>query len=174
MKIKLALLFAVILLVLAKFTYDQFVPPFAKGEKAPEFSLSDLDGNTVRLADFNGTPVLIHFWATWCTQCVEEMSILNSFANVIQDVKILAVSEDEGGTDAVLNFLGAVKPSFTILLDSEGRVADKYKSYKIPETYLLDKEGKVLHRFVGAVSWDNPQIAQFIKKTISENPQNNQ
>ena len=169
MRYKLAFLIVLVLLIVGKFTYDQFAPPFSKGDAAPDFSLSDIGGATVRLSDLKGTPVLVHFWATWCNLCVEEMPSFNEFASNEKELKILAVSEDDGGADAVLNFFGKIKPSFTILLDPEGRVADKYKSYKVPETYLIDKDGKVLHRFIGAVSWTSPNVKKFISDLLSNN-----
>ncbi|PIR17275.1 MAG: thioredoxin [Deltaproteobacteria bacterium CG11_big_fil_rev_8_21_14_0_20_49_13] len=168
MKLKLTLLFVLLAVILGKFTYDQIVPPFKKGDAAPEFSLSDLDGKTVRFSDFSGGPLLVHFWATWCNQCVEELPSLSKFSEKFPDAKVVAISEDEAGSDAVLKFFGNIKPSFLVLLDPEGHVADKYKSYKVPETYLIDKDGKILHHFIGAVSWTNPKVASFIRGSIAD------
>lgn len=172
MKFKLAVLIILLALLLGKLAYDQLVPPFAIGDPAPDFSLSDLDGSTVRLTDLKGTPLLVHFWATWCTQCVEEMPLLNSFAIAVKDIKVLAISEDDGGVDAVLSFFGKIKPEFTVLLDPEGRVADRYKSYKVPETYLIDKDGRIIHRFVGAVSWTSPKVIGSIRQKLGDQYQN--
>ena len=167
MKLKLAIIFFIALVVLAKFTYDQMVPPFKSGETAPDFALTDMSGAIVRLSDFKGNPVIVHFWATWCSTCVEEMPLLNNFAASHPEIKILAVNEDEGGLESVSQFFKNMKPAFTVLLDTGGMVSDRYKSYKVPESFLLNKDGGFVHRFVGMVPWDNPKIADFIKKKLN-------
>lgn len=166
MKFKLALVSVIVLVVLGLFTYEQFFSSFPKGELAPEFALSDLNGKTVRLSDLKGKNVIVHFWATWCPQCVEELPSLNNFASTHTDIDVLAVSEDEAGAEVVSNFFAKKKPFFTVLLDPEGRVADRYKSYRVPESYLLDKEGKLLKRFVGSVSWMSPNVINEVRELL--------
>ncbi|MBI2974600.1 MAG: TlpA family protein disulfide reductase, partial [Deltaproteobacteria bacterium] len=80
-------------------------------------------------------------------------------------IKVLAVSEDEA-KEAVAEFFRGLEPSFPVLMDSEGLVADTYKSYKVPETFLLDENGKFLHRFIGAVSWDNPKVLKKVEELL--------
>lgn len=172
MKFKLASLFILAIIVLAVFTYNQLTPPFAKGDAVPEFALNDLNGNLIQLSSFKGAPVLVHFWATWCSQCVHEMPALNNFAVGHPDIKILAVNEDEGGKDAISAFFRDENVFFVVLLDGDSLIADKYKSYKVPETYLLDTDGRFVYRFVGAVSWDDPVIYEFIRKKLGKNPKN--
>jgi peroxiredoxin len=166
MKIKLALIFIFAVLVLALFTYEQIVPPFSAGAVMPQFSLVDTNGNKINLNDYRGQPVLIHFWATWCPQCVEEIPLLNNFASSFAKIKVLAVSEDEA-KEAVTEFFSGTEPSFPVLLDLDGVVADSYKSYKVPESFLLDENGKFVHRFIGAVSWDNPKVLKKIEELLS-------
>ena len=110
MKFKLASLFVLAIIVLAVFTYNQLTPPFAKGDVAPEFVLNDLNDNLIQLSSFKGSPVLVHFWATWCPQCVYEIPALDDFATKYPDIKVLTVSEDEGGQDAVSAFFRDEKP----------------------------------------------------------------
>ncbi len=164
MKFKLVLLFALALVVLAWYTYDSLKPPFKPGQAAPDFALTDLKGDTVRLSDFLGQPVLIHFWATWCGQCAAEMPSLSTLDKNYPQIKVLAVSEDEGGAQVIKAFFGNVLPPYNILLDTNGTVADLYKSYKVPESYLLNSRGEFLHRFLGAVDWNDPKIIEFVKK----------
>ncbi len=165
MKIKWALLFLLAVVILGKYTYDQFVPPFKKGDVVPDFSLIDLEGNTVRLGDLKGQPVLVHFWATWCPQCVQELPLLEDFSKKTPDIKVLTVNEDDTG-DVVAQFFGGTRPSFVVLLDSGGRVADRYKSYKVPETFLIDQNGRFLHRFIGAVSWNDKDVNKQIERYL--------
>lgn len=171
MKVKFTLLVIVAIAILAKFTYDQFVPPFSKGDPAPLFSLQNVSGNMVNLSDLKGRPVLVHFWATWCSQCAQEIPSLDNFAKLFPDILVLAINEDEGGIEAVSAFFAGMKPEFTILLDPDGTVADKYKSYKVPESYLIDEDGKIVDRFIGQVEWDNPKVVVLIKKMLSSSTQ---
>ncbi len=168
MKLKFALVFILVALVAGLWIYEQFVPPFSKGMEVADFSLIDMHGNTVRLSSLRGQSVLIHFWASWCSQCAHEMPLFAKFDKLYPSIKLLAVSEDEGGEAAVKAYFTGVKPNFTVLLDPEGRVSDRFKSYRVPESFLLDKNGKFLHRFIGAVSWDEPQVMEIVKKMISE------
>lgn len=171
MKIKWALLFLLAVVILGKYTYDQFVPPFKKGDAVPDFSLIDIEGDTVRLGDLKGRPVLVHFWATWCPQCVQELPLLEDLSKKTPDIKVLTVNEDDTG-DIVAQFFGGTRPSFAVLLDPSGRVADRYKSYKVPETFLIDQNGRFLHRFIGAVSWNSEDVSQQIGRYLAE-PRNN-
>jgi thiol-disulfide isomerase/thioredoxin len=166
MKIKWALLFLLAVVILGKYTYDQLVPPFKKGDVVPDFSLTDIDGNAFQLSSFKGQAVLVHFWATWCPQCVQELPLLDDFSRRAPDIKVLAVSEDEQGDD-VPHFFGGARPNFTVLLDRDGRVADRYKSYKVPETFLLDRDGRFLHRFIGAVAWNGEDIGRRIGRYLA-------
>lgn len=170
--IKWVLLFLLAVVILGKYTYDQLAQPFSKGEMAPDFSLTDIDGNTFRLSNLKGQPMLVHFWATWCPQCIQELPKLDDLSKKHPEIKVITVNEDEGGTDVVAQFFGNKYPSYIILLDSEGRVADRYKNYKVPETYLLDPSGRFLHRFIGVVSWNESETIEKIERLLSE-PANN-
>lgn len=169
MKFKFALIFILSLVVLAWFTYQQLTPPFDEFEFTPEFSLPASGGEIVHLNDFKGMPVLVHFWATWCGSCAEEIPELNAFAVAHPEFKVLAVSEDEAGEPAVTQFFKNIKPAFIVLYDRDGRVADKFKNYKVPETYLLDQEGRFIYRFVGAVSWNKPKMIEMLQNKLHKN-----
>ena len=170
--IKWALLFMLAVVILGKYTYDQFAQPFPTGDTAPDFSLADLDGNSVRLSDLKGQPLLVHFWATWCPQCIHELPLLDNFSRRHPEIKVIAVNEDEGDADVIAQFFGDTRPGYVVLLDPEGRVADRYKNYKVPETYLLDSNGRFLHRFIGAVSWNEPAAIEKIEQLLSKTSNN--
>src|SRR5574340_661430 len=93
----------------------------AEGDRAPEFSLPSLDGATRNLAAYRGKIVLVHFWATWCPPCVDEIPLLEQFSRTFsgQDVELLAVSVDEGGADVVGPFVRKNKLSFPVLLNPD-------------------------------------------------------
>lgn len=173
MRFKLTLLFALAVIVLGIYTYRQLASPFSKGELVHDFSLINLQKNTVQLNELRGQVVMVHFWATWCPKCLHEFPQLNEFAGENPEIKVLAVSEDEGGEETLLKFFAGNKPNFDVLLDPEGLVADKYESYMVPETYLISKNGKFLRKFSGPVDWNTDEVGRQIKHLLGAEANNN-
>lgn len=139
------------------------------GDRAPDFRLPSLDGRTVGLADLRGKVVMVHFWATWCPPCVEELPTLVKLNEELKsgDFEMLAVSVDEGGAEAVNAFLqknGLVLP---VLLDPGAPVSHSYGAYKFPETYIVDRQGVVRHKVIGPADWRDPAALQFLRNMIA-------
>ena len=139
-----------------------------EGDLAPEFRLQALDGSTVNLADFRGKVVMVHFWATWCPPCVEEMPMLEQLYRSLgsTDFKILAVSVDEGGAGAVAEFMQRNGLSLPALLDPGKSVAGLYGTFKFPETYILDRRGVVKYKAIGPRNWTAPANMTAIRELI--------
>ena len=126
-------------------------PPVQLGDDggAPEFSLTDSEGKSVRLSDFRGQKVLLNFWEEWCGPCRKEMPALNAFARNHPDVVVLGLASDPG-TD-----LPAAKRKLKIqfrVVRSTSSVNRSYGVNKVPTTFLIDEEGKVLHSHLGKIS----------------------
>jgi cytochrome c biogenesis protein CcmG/thiol:disulfide interchange protein DsbE len=141
------------------------VEPPAVGAPAPGFTLSDLEGKTHQLTDYRGQVVLINFWATWCPPCVEEMPSLEKLHRALgpKGLKVLAVSVDERVKD-VERFRKDHDLTFTILRDKDRKVAHRYLTFKYPETYVLDREGKLVWKVVGGMDWVAPiNIHNFVQ-----------
>jgi len=121
------------------------------GSKAPDFTLADLDAESVSLSDLRGGPVLVNFWATWCRPCLSEMPhIQQAFEQWgSQGPVILAINLGESRS-AVRRFAQEQKLSFPILLDSDRKVGRDYQVSAIPTTFLIDKEGKIQAIKIGA------------------------
>jgi peroxiredoxin len=121
----------------------------APGRPAPEFALPDLDGNTVRLSDFSGRPVVLNFWATWCAPCRLEMPELaramTDYAD--RDLMVLAINQDETA-EQVDSFLTEVGLSLPALLDAGGEVGAAYGAFFLPTTLIVGPDGIVsaVHR----------------------------
>lgn len=130
----------------------------AEGDRAPEFTLSSLDGKQVSLSDFRGKIVMLHFWATWCPPCVEEIPTIDKLYNglVGKDFQILAVSVDEGGAERVSSFLQRNRLALPVLLDPGHSIASLYGTFKFPETYVIDRNGIVKYKVIGARDWTDP------------------
>lgn len=141
-----------------------------EGSVAPDFSLTNQAGKAVTLGDYRGKVVLINFWATWCSPCVSEMASLDRLYQKYKDKNfdLLAISVDEGGWDEVGAFLKNHPVTFPIVIDGDYKVADLYGTYRVPETYLINAEGKIVDKILGAQEWDSPEMLSLIEKAISK------
>lgn len=141
-----------------------------EGDAAPDFTLTSTAGRTVRLSDLRGKVVLVHFWATWCPPCVEEYPLVEQLAAVFAgaDFEILAVSVDDQGADAVAPFLKRNRLTMPVLLNPDRSVANRYGTYKFPESYLIDRAGRVRHKVIGARDWTVPVNRRLIQDLLAE------
>jgi peroxiredoxin len=121
------------------------------GNQAPDFSLTDLDGNTVSLTDFRGQGVLLNFWASWCGPCRTEMPYLQEIHEQWSylGIAVLAVNLEESQT-TVNNFVTDNNLTFPVLLDTQAEVAKMYSISAIPTTVFIDKDGIITERKVGS------------------------
>jgi len=140
-----------------------------KGDRAPEFGLPNLNGQIINLSDFRGKFVMVHFWATWCPPCVDEIPTLAYLNQQLagRDFAMLAVSVDEGGGPAVGSFLQQKALNLPVLLDPDRATAERYGTRKFPETYLLDREGIVRYKVIGPADWRDPDAIKILKDLIS-------
>lgn len=139
------------------------------GQIAQNFKAISEQKKTVWLEDFRGKPILLHFWATWCPPCVEEIPELLDFARSLDGkgpLVILAVSLDRQWEEALQIFPSQKElPSNVVsVLDADLRSSELYGSYQFPETYLLDKELKIVTKWVGPQNWKDARFKEFLKK----------
>ncbi len=121
------------------------------GDLAQDFTLSDLDGNLISLADFRGRPVIVNFWATWCAPCRIEMPELQRAFEQYEgdDLAILALDQDETADVARSYFYDEMNLTFTPLLDEGSSVSTSYGSFGVlPSTYFVNADGVIsaIHR----------------------------
>jgi cytochrome c biogenesis protein CcmG, thiol:disulfide interchange protein DsbE len=138
--------------------------PVEIGEEAPAFVLPAPDAGGVSLANYRGQVVLVNFWATWCPPCVEETPSLEKFASQLKDqgVTVIGVSVDESDSD-LRKFIAAYHLSYPIARDPGGSLANRYGTFKYPETYILDREGRVAEKIIGPADWVDPRMINFVK-----------
>jgi peroxiredoxin len=128
-----------------------------QGDLAPDFTLTTLDGEEVKLSDYQGKKVILNFWATWCPPCKAEMPHMEQYyeKNAKKEkVEILAVnltSQDEG-EKAVQQFVDGYELTFPILMDEKGDIGDEYRAFTIPTTYMIDTNGLIQHKIVGPMN----------------------
>lgn len=141
--------------------------PPTVGSTAPDFSLPVLGGNTQVLSDLQGTPVLINFWATWCTPCKEEMPLLEEVSKQ-HDGELVVLGVNAGENEAQITpFLQEVKISFPILLDESEAVTDLYFVRNFPITFFIDDAGVIRAMHLGTLQEN--QINRYLA-TIGINP----
>lgn len=135
---------------------DDSVPIGLKvGNRAPDFTLYNLDGNEVKLSDYRGKTVLLNFWASWCPPCRLEMPHMEKFyaKYADKDAVVLAVNMThlEEGKEHVKSFLEDFGLTFPHALDETGRITDQYQVIAYPTTYVLNAKGVITQRFQGAI-----------------------
>ncbi|SHI53034.1 Peroxiredoxin [Malonomonas rubra DSM 5091] len=142
----------------------QVAANLGKGSPAPNFTLLDMQGNNVSLADLKGKVVILNFWATWCPPCREEMPSMEMLHRKFKDqgLVMLAVNVEKDGKSLVDAFLKRTPYSFPILLDVDAEVQNMYKVFRFPETYIIDRNGNIVEKVIGAIDWTSPKAVQLI------------
>ncbi len=143
-----------LLAVLAvSFRYDpHFIRSPLLGKEAPNFRLVDIDGGTYELAALRGQPVVINFWATYCPPCIVEHPMLSQAADHYRgQAHFLGViyQDDENLIRKFVDQRGRWGPS---LIDPDGRAAIAYGVYGPPETFFVDRDGKIVDKVIGEVT----------------------
>jgi len=141
-----------------------------EGSVAPGFSLKDLKGVARSLP--NGKVVLLNFWATWCPPCRREMPSMVTLHRKLKDhgLKVVAVSVDQNINDLTA-FVREYSIPFEVLHDVNTRVSHRYGVFRYPESFLIDRSGKVRYHLIGAVNWTNPKVYQVIQTMLIEKTQ---
>ena len=137
------------------------------GDTAPNFSIVTEKGKTISMSDFGGKLLVLNFWATWCPPCMEEMPSLDQFASTMKNsgVVVLAVSIDKN-EKAYKTFLQRTRPAFEAAYDPDANVSCEFGTYKWPETYVIDKSGKVIQKVISNQDWMAPQVINSIKALL--------
>lgn len=130
----------------------------AQGDIAPDFVLPGLDGSIRKLSNYKGRVVVVNLWATWCPPCIAEMPLLNLIEREWgpRGVVVIGVAADEDPL-AVKRFVRSSKLGFEVLLDPAGAVGTQYGITGYPETFVVDREGKVVSKFIGPLSSNGDQ-----------------
>jgi len=128
-------------------------PVVRVGDPAPAFSLADLDGNPVRLADLRGRPVIVNFWASWCGPCVEEFPLLTSAAAAHEGDGLAIVGiVFQDRSEAARAFLARMGASWPAAMDPGDALANRFGIVWPPDTFFIDRNGVVVGRQIGQLS----------------------
>ena len=138
--------------------------PAGIGANAPDFTLQDPD-RKIALNQFRGQVVVLNFWATFCAPCVEEMPSLVEMQRRMKakGIEVVAVSVDQDA-DAYHRFVRDHNIDLVTVRDPQQTLAGLYGTFKFPETYVIDRNGVMRRKFIGAIDWTEPDITEFLGK----------
>jgi thiol-disulfide isomerase/thioredoxin len=154
--------FLLALLTLPLTACDRGDHPTRIGSPAPQFIVTDAD-RTVDLTHLRGHVVILNFWATWCPPCIDELPTLLALQQRLPQITILAISEDDDPTE-YHRFLADNHVDLLTLRDPSNRVPHLYGTLKIPESYVIDRNGILRRKFVSAQNWTSPEILDYLSK----------
>lgn len=136
---------------------------------APGFTVTDMDGEPFTLESTRGKWVFLHFWASWCGPCKEEMPAIQKMSETLDNVKfeivLINTAENE---DTIFSFLGEIGMDMNSLMDADGLVTEKYKPRGLPTTILIDPNGNVQYQAIGGREWHRPVYINFLRKLVND------
>ena len=160
--------------VLALLTYGfrtdmRYIPSPLIGKPAPLFTLTLFDGSVLRLVDLPGKVVFVNFWASWCVPCREEAPALEAASRTYrpQDVVFVGINIQDKAPDAraFLDEFGITYPNG---IDHGSKIAVDYGVYGIPETFIIDRAGRIAYKQIGAIT--PTMIAAVLDQTLAGRP----
>jgi peroxiredoxin len=140
------------------------------GDPMPAYTAKYLDGKALDLAGEKGNVIFLNVWATWCGPCRFETPELQALHNqyAAKGLKVIGVSVDEGETEAVKTFVAEQKITYPIALDPEGRIANLLQTTVLPTSLLLDRNGKIVWRQIGAIMPNDAKLKAAVEKAVAE------
>ncbi|MEA3639406.1 MAG: TlpA disulfide reductase family protein [Lamprobacter sp.] len=132
--------------------------------QAPDFVLMGADGDTYRLADFKGQPLIVNFWATWCPPCRAEMpSMQRAWEQIEQEgIGLIAINVGED-LETVQAFLEQVPVNFPLPLDTDSRIAQRWPMRGLPTTFVVAPDGRLIYQAIGEREWDDPALLEKVR-----------
>jgi len=130
---------------------------------APDFVLQDAAGNTWKLSSLKGKVVFVNFWATWCKPCRDEMPAMEALNKAMAErpFQMLSIvfNDDLQMANSFARRLGA---TFPVLANPGPELAEAYMITGVPETFLIDAEGILRHKFIGPYDWNTPKMRNIV------------
>ena len=141
------------------------------GSKAPDARAVSLEtGDTIAVKNYRGDVLLLNLWATWCPPCEVEMPSIERLHEEMgpEGLKVVAVSIDQIDPQAVKKWVDDHHLTFTVLQDRSGKIQEVYQTTGMPETFVIDREGVIVKKVIGATEWDHPAQKALIRRLLAE------
>lgn len=135
----------------------------------PDFTLDDLNGKPIKLSDFRGQLVLLNFWASWCEPCIKEFpSMIKLVKEMNGDLKLLAISADYERKDIepFLKAFNVNSPDILVMWDKDQEVAKRFGTFKLPESYIINGDGRLLRKISGVEDWASAEAVAFFQQLL--------
>jgi thiol-disulfide isomerase/thioredoxin len=134
-----------------------------------DFSLPDLSGRAVKLADYRGKVVVLNFWATWCAPCRAEIPSLVELNRGVagKDVVLLTVAVNSGGRREIEAFYTQLGVSLPTLVDLDGKAYFAFGLTGVPETFILDRGGRIVQHYIGPRAWASPEFRAILDRILA-------
>ena len=171
----ITLLFAVAAVIVGAVWIRSLVPPesptgaIAFLSAAPELPIFDPAGKKIDLTKEKGRYLVVHFWATWCPPCVEEIPALSDFWDAYRkrgDVSLYAISVDKDWK-TIEDFSRKHPNTLPVFRDPEAATAHRFGSTLYPETYIINRAGRVIYRFQGGIEWTDPEVRKRFEQLLN-------
>ncbi|MGK7345159.1 MAG: TlpA disulfide reductase family protein [Candidatus Nitrospinota bacterium M3_3B_026] len=146
-------------------TKEMEAPPRPDPRPAADVTLKNLSGKEVSISDFEGRPLIVNFWASWCVPCVEEMPRFEQTYETWKSkgLEIVAINLKES-REVAEKFMKENGYSFITLLDKSGEASDKFQVFGLPTTFFIDREGIIRYSHMGKIT---PEIILTGLESIS-------
>lgn len=146
--------------------------PIGVGSEAPDFTAVALaTGTPVSFREhYRGNVTLVNIWATWCEPCKEEIPALDTLYRALADrgFRIAAVSIDAGDSTTVRSFLDQFNVAFDVLHDRSGDIQRIYQTNGVPESFLVDREGRIVRIVYGDHPWASAANRRIIEELLAQ------
>jgi len=162
-----------IIVVFALPSYRQGEASIA-GSKAEDFAI-EISGKPAHLSDLRGKVVVLNFWGTWCPPCKDELPALNRLQKYIASrngvVLGVAADEDPAAYEKFLREEGVTFPTYRdpATKDNRSPIALSYGTSMVPETYIIDRRGRIARKVVGPQQWDSPEMLAYFDYILGQN-----
>jgi peroxiredoxin len=149
------------------------------GQPVADFALPELQGGRrVQLSDLHGKVVFINVWATWCQPCIDEMPTIQQLYEQMRSrgLEVLTISLDPLGAQIVEPFMRRYDLSFPVLLDTKSQVEKLYGTTGVPESFIVDKNGRLVEKVIGPRDWSAPETLAMFQRLLAapSTPSNSQ